>query len=110
MRSLAVLDAALNSNSDRKGSHCLRATWTVVLWAIDHGVTFSRRRSCAPCCGAGRVNRSSTSCASSALRRALEASDVRDRLLVLLPEADVDALMLRVARLIDRGVHPIPAA
>jgi hypothetical protein len=27
---------------------------------------------------------------------------------VLLPEADVDALMLRVARLIDRGVHPSP--
>ena len=42
------------------------------------------------------------------LRRALEASDVRDRLLVLLPVADVDALLLRVARLIDRGVHPSP--
>src|SRR6478609_740028 len=39
VRSLAVLDAALN-NSDRKGSHCLRDA-NGRLWAIDHGVTFS---------------------------------------------------------------------
>ena len=39
VRSLAVLDAAIN-NSDRKGSHCLRDR-SGRLWAIDHGVSLS---------------------------------------------------------------------
>jgi uncharacterized repeat protein (TIGR03843 family) len=108
VRSLAVLDAALN-NSDRKGSHCLRDV-DGRLWAIDHGVTFSPTPKLRTVLWgwAGEPIVDADLVRLERLRRALEASDVRDRLLVLLPEADVDALMLRVARLIDRGVHPSP--
>ena len=108
VRSLSVLDAALN-NSDRKGSHCLRDV-DGRLWAIDHGVTFSPTPKLRTVLWgwAGEPIVDADLARLEHLRRALEASHVRDRLLVLLPEADADALMLRVARLIDRGVHPSP--
>jgi uncharacterized repeat protein (TIGR03843 family) len=108
VRSLSVLDAALN-NSDRKGSHCLRDS-EGRLWAIDHGVTFSPTPKLRTVLWgwAGEPIVDADLARLERLRRALEADDVRERLLALLPVADVDALLLRVRRLIRRGVHPMP--
>jgi uncharacterized repeat protein (TIGR03843 family) len=109
VRSLAVLDAVIN-NSDRKGSHCLRDA-SGRLWAIDHGVTFSpvpKLRTVLwgwagePFADADRER-------LALLSAALDEEAERDRLLALLPEGDVDALVLRVERLLDRGIHPYPS-
>jgi len=110
VRSLAVLDAALN-NSDRKGSHCLRDV-EGHLWAIDHGVTFSptpKLRTVLWGWAGEPLERADVE-RLTRLRRALEDDETLDRLLVLLPEEDVEALALRVAALLDRGVHPLPSS
>jgi uncharacterized repeat protein (TIGR03843 family) len=109
VRSLSVLDAVLN-NSDRKGSHCLRDT-DGRLWAIDHGVTFSPTPKLRTVLWgwAGEPIADDDLERLRRLQDALASDGARDRLLALLPEADVDALVLRVARLLDRGVHPFPS-
>ena len=109
VRSLAVLDAAVN-NSDRKGSHCLRDD-TGRLWAIDHGVTFSPTPKLRTVLWgwAGEPLAEADVARLTRLRRALAEDVSRDRLLALLPEADVDALEARVARLLEEGVHPFPS-
>jgi uncharacterized repeat protein (TIGR03843 family) len=109
VRSLAVLDAALN-NSDRKGSHCLRDR-DGRLWAIDHGVTFSPTPKLRTVLWgwAGEPLTDADTERLRRLRRALADDASRDRLLALLPEADVDALTRRVTRLLDRGIHPHPS-
>lgn len=109
VRSLSVLDAVIN-NSDRKGSHCLRDE-AGRLWAIDHGVSFSAtpklrtvlwgwagQRLCAD--DLDRVGRLSV---------ALDDEGVLVSLTSLLPEADVEALAARVARLLRTGIHPRPS-
>jgi uncharacterized repeat protein (TIGR03843 family) len=109
VRSLSVLDAALN-NSDRKGSHCLRDA-TGRLWAIDHGVTFSPTPKLRTVLW-GWAGEPLTDTDTSRLRRLLQALDEEDSragLLDLLPEADVEALAHRVGRLLHRGVHPFPS-
>ena len=109
VRSLAVLDAALN-NSDRKGSHCLRDT-EGRLWAIDHGVTFSPTPKLRTVLWgwAGEPLADADVERLTRLRRALEDDETLDRLLALLPEDDVEALAMRVTALLDRGVHPFPS-
>lgn len=108
VRSLAVLDAALN-NSDRKGSHCLRDK-DGRLWAIDHGVTFSPTPKLRTVLWgwAGEPLTEADRGRLERLRRALADQSDLARLLELLPEPDVEALALRVARLLERGVHPLP--
>ena len=109
VRSLAVLDAALN-NSDRKGSHCLRDR-EGRLWAIDHGVTFSPTPKLRTVLWgwAGEPIVEDDLLRLKRLRDALAEDEPRQRLLALLPEGDVDALAQRVQRLLDRGVHPSPS-
>ncbi|WP_020144195.1 SCO1664 family protein [Terracoccus sp. 273MFTsu3.1] len=109
VRSLAVLDAALN-NSDRKGSHCLRDR-EGRLWAIDHGVTFSPTPKLRTVLWgwAGEPIVEDDLVRLERLRDALAEEEPRQRLLALLPEDDVDALAQRVRRLIDRRVHPFPS-
>ncbi|MGO4660397.1 SCO1664 family protein [Terrabacter sp. 2TAF16] len=109
VRSLAVLDAALN-NSDRKGSHCLRDR-EGRLWAIDHGVTFSPTPKLRTVLWgwAGEPIVEDDLLRLKRLRDALAEDEPRQRLLTLLPEGDVDALAQRVQRLLDRGVHPSPS-
>ncbi|MGO4360221.1 SCO1664 family protein [Terrabacter sp. RAF57] len=109
VRSLAVLDAALN-NSDRKGSHCLRDR-EGRLWAIDHGVTFSPTPKLRTVLWgwAGEPIVEDDLLRLKRLRDALAEDEPRQRLLALLPEGDVDALAQRVRRLLDRGVHPSPS-
>lgn len=109
VRSLAVLDAALN-NSDRKGSHCLRDR-DGRLWAIDHGVTFSPTPKLRTVLWgwAGEPLTDADRARLQRLRAALDDDADRARLLALLPEADVEALALRVVRLLERGVHPYPS-
>jgi uncharacterized repeat protein (TIGR03843 family) len=109
VRGLAVLDAVIN-NSDRKGSHCLRDA-AGRLWAIDHGVTFSptpKLRTVLwgwageplPALELDRLDR---------LRTELAQDSARTRMLTLLPEADVDALVARIGRLVRTRVHPYPS-
>jgi uncharacterized repeat protein (TIGR03843 family) len=108
VRSLAVLDAAIN-NSDRKGSHCLR-DGDGRLWAIDHGVTFSPTPKLRTVLW-GWAGEPFTDADTGRLQRLLRALDddvPRRRLLDLLPEDDVDALGVRVRRLLERGEHPFP--
>ena len=109
VRSLAVLDAALN-NSDRKGSHCLRDE-DGRLWAIDHGVTFSPTPKLRTVLWgwAGEPIAERDLSRLSRLRDELADEGPRQRLLALLPEGDVDALGQRVRRLLDRGRHPFPS-
>ncbi|GAA2040582.1 SCO1664 family protein [Terrabacter terrae] len=109
VRSLAVLDAALN-NSDRKGSHCLRDR-DGRLWAIDHGVTFSPTPKLRTVLWgwAGECLTGADRARLERLRSALADDMDRARLLELLPEPDVEALALRVQRLLERGVHPYPS-
>ena len=109
VRSLAVLDAALN-NSDRKGSHCLR-DGRGRLWAIDHGVTFSPTPKLRTVLWgwAGEPFTDADTGRLKRLRQALDDDATRARLLDLLPEGDVEALGERVAQLLDRGVHPFPS-
>ncbi|MBB2987673.1 SCO1664 family protein [Terracoccus luteus] len=109
VRSLAVLDAAIN-NSDRKGSHCLRDA-TGRLWAIDHGVSFSAEPKLRtvlwgwegkrlPEAELDRLTR---------LEAALGEPEAQAALGALLPERDVAALVGRVRRLLRTGRHPRPA-
>ncbi|MGO4598406.1 SCO1664 family protein [Terrabacter sp. 2RAF25] len=108
VRSLAVLDAALN-NSDRKGSHCLR-DGDGRLWAIDHGLTFSPTPKLRTVLW-GWAGEPLTETDIGHLRQllgALEDDVARSRLDDLLPEGDVEALARRVTRLLARGVHPFP--
>ncbi len=109
VRSLAVLDAALN-NSDRKGSHCLRDD-EGRLWAIDHGVCFSPtpklRTVLWGWAGEPLAEEDRTRLARLARRLARPAT--RAELGRLLPAGDVEALEARVRRLLARGRLPEPA-
>ena len=109
VRSLAVLDAAIN-NSDRKGSHCLRDT-SGRLWAIDHGVSLSAEPEAAHGAlgmGRGAAARGGARAARAPLGRA-RTSEGLERLGALLPEHDVVALVGRVRRLLRVGIHPRPS-
>ena len=109
VRSLAVLDAVIN-NSDRKGSHCLRDA-SGRLWAIDHGVTFSPVPKLRTVLWgwAGEPLTAGDRERLARLSAALEEPSERARLLALLPEVDVEALVMRVERLLARGTHPFPS-
>jgi uncharacterized repeat protein (TIGR03843 family) len=109
VRSLAVLDAAIN-NSDRKGTHCLRDRGGR-LWGIDHGVSFSAEPKLRtvlwgwagerlPAAEIARLER---------LADELRTAESVTRLGALLPEQDLLALVRRVDRLLRVGEHPHPA-
>ena len=109
VRSLAVLDAAIN-NSDRKGSHCLRDR-SGRLWAIDHGVSLSAEPKLRTVLWgwAGERLPEAELERLERLSAALATSEGRSRLEVLLPEHDVAALVARVHRLLRAGIHPRPS-
>jgi uncharacterized repeat protein (TIGR03843 family) len=108
VRSLAVLDAAIN-NSDRKGSHCLRDA-SGRLWAIDHGVSLSAEPKLRTVLWgwAGEPLPEAELERLERLSDALATSEGLDRLGALLPEHDVVALVGRVRRLLRTGLHPHP--
>ncbi len=109
VRSLAVLDAAIN-NSDRKGSHCLR-DGSGRLWGIDHGVSFSPEPKLRTVLWgwAGEKLPADDVARLEQLSDALHTPEGRDRLTALLPERDVAALVGRVDRLLRVGLHPQPS-
>ena len=109
VRSLAVLDAALN-NSDRKGSHCLRDA-SGRLWAIDHGVSLSAEPKLRTVLWgwAGEPLPAVELDRLEMLSDALATSGGLERLGALLPEHDVAALIGRVHRLLRTGIHPHPS-
>jgi len=109
VRSLAVLDAALN-NSDRKGSHCLRDR-SGRLWAIDHVVSLSAEPKLRTVLWgwAGEPLPDAELDRLERLSDALGTNEGQARLGALLPEHDVAALVARVHRLLRKGIHPHPS-
>lgn len=128
LRSVAVLDAVLN-NSDRKGSHLLRAP-DGRLWGIDHGLTFHadpKLRTVLwgwagdpiPDVDLARLERLRAALAvgdAAGDRSAVGSTDLGDRrdhdlrgaLDELLTVPEVDALVTRVETLLRTGRHPRP--
>ncbi len=112
LASIAVLDAVLN-NTDRKGCHLLRDD-DGSLWGIDHGVSLHAQDKLRtilwgwegnplPAEDVARLRR---------LRAALDEHGVRGltaRLRAHLTPAEIDALHLRVDRLLAGGIFPSPA-
>ncbi len=112
LASVAVLDAVLN-NTDRKGSHLLRDD-DGRLWGIDHGVSLHAQDKLRtilwgwegdplPAPDVQRLRR---------LRDVLDQPGTRGltaRLRAHLTPAEIDALHLRVDRLLTTGVFPSPA-
>lgn len=107
LRTVAVLDAALN-NSDRKGSHVLRDGAAVR--GCDHGVSLGVEPKLRTVLWgwAGEPLPDADLARLERLAAALGA-DLPDALEPLLTPAEVDALTHRVAMLLRRRRHPLPA-
>ena len=106
--SMAVLDAVIN-NSDRKGSHVL--AHDDALWGIDHGVSLHAEPKLRTVLWgwAGEPIPAEDLARLGQLAAALEESVVRAELTALITPAEYDALVARIAALLDRGTHPEPS-
>jgi uncharacterized repeat protein (TIGR03843 family) len=107
-RDVAVFDAVIN-NADRKGGHCLLAS-DGGIFLIDHGVCFSTEPKLRtviweymdePITPARLTD-------LSALRDALEAGPLRDRLTDLLEPEELEATAHRIDELLRIGEMPKP--
>ncbi len=105
---LALLDALLN-NTDRKGSHVVRARGRV--WGFDHGVTLGLdpklRTVLWGWAGQPLGERDRETLAR--LLRALSGGSLRAELADLLTPAEIDALHERATRIERSGLHPLPS-
>ena len=108
VRSLAVLDAVMN-NSDRKGSHCLRDA-TGRLWGVDHGVCFHADPKLRTVLWgwSGQPLPDEDLTRLDRLESSLGEPAVLSALGVVLPKADVTALLARTRDLLRRRRHPSP--
>lgn len=108
LRSIAVLDAALN-NSDRKGSHLLMGT-DGQLHCIDHGLTLHREDKLRTVLWgwAGEAIPQAELARLEALRERL-IGDLADVLADLLTGHEVAALEARVEAMLRTGRHPRPS-
>lgn len=105
LRSMALLDAVLN-NADRKGGHiALDATGHV--WGFDHGLTCHEEPKLRTVLWgwAGEPLTPEDVARLGRLRPALDG-DLAARLATLLTAAEVEALRVRVDRLLRTGRHP----
>lgn len=109
LASLAVLDVVLN-NADRKGSHLIEADDQ--LWAIDHGVTCHEDPKLRtilwgwagdplPAADIERLHR---------LLGALQTPELLKELRTVLTDTEVEAVVRRAERLVERGTFPMPPA
>lgn len=108
LRSMAVLDAALN-NSDRKGGHLLLHDGR--LWGIDHGVGLSADPKLRTVLWgwAGEAIPAEDLDRLTHLAGALERDEVVAELAGLLTHLEVEALGARVESLLVTGTHPEPS-
>lgn len=108
LRSLAVLDAVLNS-SDRKGGHVLLDGERAM--GIDNGVSLHVEPKLRTVLWgwAGDPLPVSELARLDALTEALEGPDLRSALEELLTVAEVDAVVERTRWLRASGAHPVPA-
>jgi hypothetical protein len=107
-RPVAVFDAVAN-NADRKSGHCLLGR-DGLIWSIDHGLCFGTR---APLRSviwqfAGQALPEELTADIHRVSRELRSAPLRDSMLELLSEEEVDATADRAESLVDRGVFPSP--
>ncbi|WP_326823463.1 SCO1664 family protein [Streptosporangium sp. NBC_01639] len=109
LRRMAVFDAVVN-NADRKGGHLLPMV-DGHIHGVDHGVSFSAEDKLRTVLWQWRgkpLSREATNILAR-LERELEEGRLGRRLRELLTLAEVEATWLRVRRLLDTGLHPLPS-
>jgi hypothetical protein len=104
----AVFDIVAN-NADRKVGHLLREAGTGRVWGIDQGLTFHPMNKLRTVLWgfAGQAIPEDLMDAVERLRTALSGG-VRHRIVMMLGEAEADALAHRVELLLLSGTHPLP--
>jgi uncharacterized repeat protein (TIGR03843 family) len=97
------------NNSDRKGSHCLRDA-TGRLWGVDHGVCFHADPKLRTVLWgwSGQPLPDEDLTRLDRLESSLGEPAVLSALGVVLPKADVTALLARTRDLLRRRRHPSP--
>jgi hypothetical protein len=106
----AAFDVVAN-NADRKGGHCLLDSGGRI-WAVDHGVCFSSEPKLRTVIWDFAGHPVPAALLDDVVRVAkdLRAGSLRDELLELLSEAEVDATARRAERLVGAGRFPVPGA
>ncbi|MET9067471.1 SCO1664 family protein [Streptosporangium sandarakinum] len=109
LRRMAVFDAVIN-NADRKGGHLLPLPDGHV-YGVDHGVCFSSDDKLRTVLWQWRGKPLSREAMNvlARLERDLEQGRLGRRLRELLTLAEVEATWVRVRRLLDTGLHPLPS-
>jgi uncharacterized repeat protein (TIGR03843 family) len=107
-RAVAAFDVIAN-NADRKGGHCLLAE-NGTIWVIDHGVCFSPAPKLRSVIWDYAGQRLPEPLAADVARVAgeLRSGPLRERLLTLLTEQEVDATAARASRLAQTATFPKP--
>jgi uncharacterized repeat protein (TIGR03843 family) len=105
---VAAFDVVAN-NADRKGGHCLRAA-DGTIWVVDHGVCFSAQPKLRTVIWefAGEPVPPSLLEDLARLATALRSGSLRESMLGLLSEEEVDATAWRARRLVQTGRFPQP--
>jgi len=107
LRRMAVFDVIVN-NADRKGGHVL-AMPSGHRYGVDHGLTFHVEPKLRTVLW-GWLGESLTDDESAGVERVLAAlgADLGERLIGLLAEDEIGALVERCERLLNEGVFPAP--
>jgi hypothetical protein len=105
---VAAFDVVAN-NADRKGGHCLR-TPDGTIWIVDHGVCFSVEPKLRTVIWefAGDPIPDGLLKDLDGLAAALGSGPLRNSMVELLSEEEVDATALRAAALVEAGRFPMP--
>jgi hypothetical protein len=107
---VAAFDVVAN-NADRKGGHCLM-TADGAIWVVDHGVCFSVQPKLRTVIWefAGEPVPPGLLDDLARLEGALRSGPLRESMLELLSEEEVDATAGRAGRLVQTGRFPVPGA
>ena len=107
-RRVALFDVIVN-NADRKGGHTLLGT-DGRIWVIDHGVCFHEEPKLRTVIWEhmGEPVPPELVADVERLRERLDAPPLREDLLALLDETELDAMSRRVARMLAEPVYPSP--
>ena len=109
LRRMAVFDAIVN-NADRKGGHLLPLPEGHV-YGVDHGVCFSAEDKLRTVLWQwrGKPLPREAMTVLARLDQELESGRLGRRLCELLTPAEVEATWMRVRRLLETGIHPLPS-
>ncbi len=100
-----VLFDQIANNADRKLTHCLLDRDGHV-WGIDHGLTFNAVPKLRTVLWQFTDDPISPELIADLCRLREEESDLRDELRDHLSHRELDALIRRIGRLVDTGIHP----